>query len=563
MSRRCVNDSDSFCYICGEFTVKAQRRTITAIVKKAYDLYFGCKVGDQDKSWAPHICCETCASTLRKWIKGTRSSMPFAVPMVWREQKDHVTDCYFCLTKTSGYTSKTKKLIKYPNLPSAIRPVPHNDSLLVPQPPADWTMPDDDETVMGDEMRRDNVADPDFQPGLSNEPHFITQAELNDLVRDLNLSKRQAELLGSRLQGWNLLTPGTKVTSYRYRQEELIRFFNKEDTLCYCTDIEQLFSALGCDYDPKDWRLFIDSSQLSLKAVLLHNSNVYPSIPIGHAVHMQETYDNMDKLLMLIQYNKHNWNICADLKVVALILGLQLGYTKHCCFICEWDSRARSAHYVQRDWPARGSLTPGQKNIVRPPLVDPTKVLLPPLHVKLGLMKNFVKAMNKDSNGFKFLKEKFPRISEAKINEGIFVGPQIREIMNDTHFEQLLEDPELNAWRCMKTVFQNFLGNYKAPDYSQLVDRMLDAFHVMKCNMSLKVHFLHSHLDFFPANPGAESDEHGERFHQDIAAMEKRYQGNWNPSMLADYCWTLISETPAIDYKRKSDKKRFKSAKKQ
>jgi hypothetical protein len=150
-----------------------------------------------------------------------------------------------------------------------------------------------------------------------------------------------------------------------------------------------------------------------------------------------------------------------------------------------------------------------------------------------------------------------------RINEGIFVGPQIREIMNNTHFEELLEGPELNAWRCMKAVFQNFLGNYKAPDYAQLVNQMLDVFHVMKCNMSLKVHFLHSHLDFFPANPGAVSDEHGERFHQDIAAMEKRYQGNWNPSMLADYCWTLVSETPATDYKRKSDKKRFKSAKKQ
>ena len=156
--------------------------------------------------------------------------MPFAVPMVWREQKDHVTDCYFCLTKTSGYTSKTKKLIKYPSLPSAIRPVSHDDSLPVPQPPADWTIADDDETVMGDEMRRDNVADPDFQLE-SNEPHFITQAELNDLVRDLNLSKRQAELLGSRLQGWNLLTPGTKVTSYCYRQEELINFLTRM-TLC-------------------------------------------------------------------------------------------------------------------------------------------------------------------------------------------------------------------------------------------------------------------------------------------------------------------------------------------
>ncbi|UYV74503.1 hypothetical protein LAZ67_11003711 [Cordylochernes scorpioides] len=40
-------------------------------------------------------------------------------------------------------------------------------------------------------------------------------------------------------------------------------------------------------------------------------------------------------------------------------------------------------------------------------------------------------------------------------------------------------------------------------------------------------------------NLGAVSDEHGERFHQDISSMEKRYQGKWSPGMLADYCWTL------------------------
>jgi len=79
----------------------------------------------------------------------------------------------------------------------------------------------------------------------------------------------------------------------------------------------------------------------------------------------------------------------------------------------------------------------------------------------------------------------------------------------------------------------------------------------MKCNMSLKIHFLHSHLDFFPANLGAVSDKQGERFHQDISTMEKRYQGNWNPSMLADYCWTLQRDATDTKYKRKSTAKHF------
>jgi hypothetical protein len=47
--------------------------------------------------------------------------------------------------------------------------------------------------------------------------------------------------------------------------------------------------------------------------------------------------------------------------------------------------------------------------------------------------------------------------------------------------------------------------------------------------MSLKVHSLHSHLNFLPKNLGAVSDEQGERFHQDISTMEKRYQGAWGP----------------------------------
>jgi len=70
--------------------------------------------------------------------------------------------------------------------------------------------------------------------------------------------------------------------------------------------------------------------------------------------------------------------------------------------------------------------------------------------------------------------------------------------------------------------------------------------------MSPKTHFLHPHLDFFPENCGEVSDEQGERFHQDISSIEKRYQGNWNCAMLADYCWTLARDTPTMEYKRQA-----------
>jgi hypothetical protein len=103
--------------------------------------------------------------------------------------------------------------------------------------------------------------------------------------------------------------------------------------------VDSLLDALGQQHNPGEWRLFIDSSKPSLKAVLLHNGNKKPSIPLTFAEHMKESYDNIKFLLTMIQYGKYSWYVCGDLKVLALLLGLQLGYKKFCCFLCEWDRR--------------------------------------------------------------------------------------------------------------------------------------------------------------------------------------------------------------------------------
>lgn len=548
--RVCVNKADSFCYICGEVTAKAYQKPISSLVKKAYELYFGCKVGDQDRSWAPKMCCSSCSRTLTGWLKGTHKSMPFAVPMVWREPRNHVDDCYFCMTNIKGITSKTKRSIQYPNIPSAMRPVPHDNSLPIPQPPESYTL--DSESDSGSISPE---AGPSYIPSshdLPDTPHLITQGELNDLVRELDLPKTKAELLGSRLQQWKLLKKGVKVSIYRKRQSTLTNFFAVEGDLVFCHDIPGLMTELNLPYTPDKWRLFIDSSKTSLKAVLLFNGNEHPSVPIGHSVNMKETYDNLKMLLRCVKYEDHKWNICADLKVVALLTGLQSGYTKYCCFLCEWDSRARDKHYKIKVWPPRDTIQVGVKNLTREPLVQKEKIYLPPLHIKLGLIKNFVKALDREGNAFKYLKDKFPRISEAKIKEGIFVGPQIRQLFKDANFRQILSDNESRAWNAFESVCNNFLGNNKSENYRELVEELLTAYHILECNMSLKLHFLHSHLDFFPENLGAVSDEHGERFHQDIASIEKRYTGKWSPNMLADYCWTLIRDTSRSSYKRKT-----------
>lgn len=96
--------------------------------------------------------------------------------------------------------------------------------------------------------------------------------------------------------------------------------------LVICIEIDGLMSALNISHKSEEWRVFIDSSQLSLKAVFLHNGNMLPSIPVGHAVHMKETYDDMKLRLDCTNYEKYKWQLCGDLNVIAILFGPQQGY---------------------------------------------------------------------------------------------------------------------------------------------------------------------------------------------------------------------------------------------
>ena len=87
--------------------------------------------------------------------------------------------------------------------------------------------------------------------------------------------------------------------------------------------------VLGHEYNPDQWRLFTDSSKVSLEVVLLHNQNRSPSVSLSHAANVKESYESMNLLLGKIKYDEFKWKLCGDLKVVALLLGMQLGYTKY------------------------------------------------------------------------------------------------------------------------------------------------------------------------------------------------------------------------------------------
>ena len=122
-----------------------------------------------------------------------------------------------------------------------------------------------------------------------------------------------------------------------------------------------------------------------------------------HSLHNNESYENLKIVMEDINYNKFKWQICGNLKVIALLLGLRHGFTKYCCFICEWNSRAQSLHYSRQYWSAKKSLEPGIINVENQPQVEPSKILLPSMHLKLGLMKNVVKAMNQEEVAFTYL----------------------------------------------------------------------------------------------------------------------------------------------------------------
>jgi len=144
-------------------------------------------------------------------------------------------------------------------------------------------------------------------------------------------------------------------------------------------------------------------------------------------------------------------------------------------------------------------------------------------------MKSFAKAMDRNGTTFLYLRQKFPLLSDAKIREGVFNGPDIRSLLRDEVFERIITGDEQRAWHAFREVVTGFLGNRRADNYKDRVEELLSSYQKLGCNMSLKIHFLNSHLEFFPENCGSVSDKHSERFHQDFAAMEGRYKGKWSP----------------------------------
>ena len=147
-----------------------------------------------------------------------------------------------------------------------------------------------------------------------------------------------------------------------------------------------------------------------------------------------------------------------------------------------------------------------ERNYINDPLVDRERILFLPLHIKLGLIKLLTKALIKDGNCFTYLYQAFPGLTMEKLKAGIFDGHQTWQLIRDPEFENSMKEVELGAWKAFVLVVMKFLGNNKARNYTELVNSLQTAFRNLGCNLSVKMHYLFSHMNRFPENLGSMSD---------------------------------------------------------
>ena len=141
-------------------------------------------------------------------------------------------------------------------------------------------------------------------------------------------------------------------------------------------------------------------------------------------------------------------------------MGRQGGFTKFPCYLYHWDSRDTNVRHHRRIWRKRTEFSVGKttSNIIRwDPIINSSKILMPPLHIKFSVVKQFVKALERSSEAFKYLLNFFPKLSKAKIKADAFIGPQIRKILECIEFFEKLSTKGRAAFNSFAASVQGFL----------------------------------------------------------------------------------------------------------
>ena len=117
-------------------------------------------------------------------------------------------------------------------MPCAVRPIPHRPGVPIPLPPKVLETVED--SVSGKCWSDSQLAESsEYECDDDQQPKPFNQAELNDLVKDLNLLKASALILGSRLKVKGMLSTDTTFAWCKHRENEYICFFAKEYCLVY------------------------------------------------------------------------------------------------------------------------------------------------------------------------------------------------------------------------------------------------------------------------------------------------------------------------------------------
>lgn len=134
----------------------------------------------------------------------------------------------------------------------------------------------------------------------------------------------------------------------------------------------------------------------------------------------------------------------------------------------------------------------------------------------------------------------------------MFVGRQVKRLKKSKSFSEKLSVVERSSWTSFISVIKEFLGKPKAENYKEIVDNFVNINQTISCRMSLKLHVLHSRLDYFKENIGGYSKEKVEIFHQDVSS----YMGQCDESIMGDYPLNLLLENE-LEYSHQSRRKTF------
>lgn len=415
-----------FCYVCGHYITQNVKKSLeekknigknffTTEFRTAYTLYYN-QPDLTEEDFTPNSACTTCYRGLINWLHGKKSKLQYGTPVVWVKQNTHDTaECYACRNFDEG--KKNKKVKVYQTTLTGSLPLPLLADVDPPRPPS----PDTLSTITATTATNDN--DATYVPSdlEDDERELISKLEMDYIVAKMLLSQENAEFLTTFLKKKKMTE--VNATDYRKRQADYQRFFTLDEskTMAYCNDIEGLMFKMGLECNVEDWRLFTDGSQSSLKAVLLHKSNKKPSVPLFFSTTMKENHDSMVQLFEMIKYKTYKWKVCCDLKLANILCGVKRGFPKYFCFKCNWNTRQKVDHYTYDGW------TGENPEMTDKVIENVDKILLPPLHIKLGIVQKFIETTlkAKDDDGkmknvavFDCLKTIFKKLSEAKILGG-------------------------------------------------------------------------------------------------------------------------------------------------